>query len=133
MFPGSAVCYERKYGAGHVRLHPEQRVTRIAVYPDPVRNAPRFAVELRLGVRGISAGATGVAFEVHAVCANDGASTMYCAMEGDAGGARSLRNSSTLLTVGNRGISFENEAGFVTLERESGDDRSFILRPISCR
>lgn len=88
MFPGSAVCYERKYGAGHVRLHPEQRVTRIAVYPDPVRNAPRFAVELRLGVRGISAGATGVAFEVHAVCANDGASTMYCAMEGDAGGGQ---------------------------------------------
>jgi hypothetical protein len=131
MFPGSTVCYERKYGAGHLRRHPEQRVIRISVTPDPVSDAPRFAVELRLGVRGTPTGA----FEAHAVCENNGASTMYCAMEGDAGGFQiaPAKNRSLLLTVSSLDMSFENEAGVVLLQHDSGDDRSFLLRPLSCR
>jgi hypothetical protein len=29
-------------------------------------------------------------------------------------------------------MSFENEAGFVVLEHDTGDDRSFILRSFAC-
>lgn len=30
-------------------------------------------------------------------------------------------------------MSFENDAGFATLERKSGGDRSFLLQPVACR
>ena len=130
MFPGGNRCYEREYGKGHLARHPEQRVIRFSVTPDPVSDAPRFAVELRLGVRGTPAGA----FEAHAICENNGATTLYCAMEGDAGGFQltPAKNRSLLLSVGSLGMSFENEAGFVLLERDTGDDRSFILRSFAC-
>lgn len=130
MFPGGNRCYEREYGKGHLARHPEQRVTRISVSPDPVSDAPRFAVELRLGVRGTPAGA----FEAHAICENNGATTLYCTMEGDAGGFQltPAKNRSLLLSVSSLGMSFENEAGFVLLEHDTGDDRSFILRSFAC-
>jgi hypothetical protein len=131
MFPGGIRCYEREYGKGHLARHPEQRVTRITLMPDPISEAPRFAVDLRLGLRGNPAGA----FEAHAICENNGASTLYCAMEGDAGGFQltPAKNRSILLSVSSLGMSFENDAGFVMLERDSGDDRSFVLRQIPCR
>ena len=44
-----------------------------------------------------------------------------------------LANHPELVTVSRSGMSFENEAGFVTLERQTGDDRSFLLRPSPCR
>jgi hypothetical protein len=82
-------------------------------------------------VRGTPTGA----FEAHAVCENNGATTMYCAMEGDAGGFQiaPAKNRSLLLTVSSLDMSFENEAGVVLLQHDSGDDRSFLLRPLSCR
>lgn len=131
MFPRGDRCYARNYGAGHLAKHPDQRVTRIAVSPDFVSEAPRLALELRLQLRGSNGGA----FEAQAVCENNGASTLYCAMEGDAGGFQitPARNRAIQITVSSLGMSFENEGGFITLERTSGDDRSFILRPVACR
>ena len=131
MFPRGDSCYARNYGALHLSQHPDQRVTRFAVSPDFVSDAPRLALELRLQLRGNSGGA----FEAHAICENQGEATLYCGMEGDAGGFQITRakNRGILITVSSLGMSFENEGGFVTLDRNSGDDRSFILRPVACK
>jgi hypothetical protein len=130
MFPRGDSCYARNYGAAHIARHPEQRVTRFAVSPDFVSKAPRLALELRLSLRGDGGGA----FAAQAICENNGGS-LYCAIEGDAGGFQidPARNRSIQITVSSLGMSFENEGGLVTLERNSGDDRSFILRPVACR
>jgi hypothetical protein len=129
MFPRSDSCYARNYGAAHLSKHPEQRVTRFSLSPDFVSDAPRLAVELRLSLRGDGGGA----FAAYAICENTGGS-IYCTMEGDAGGFQidRAKNRAIQVTVSSLGMTFENEAGFITLKRNSGDDRSFILRPVSC-
>jgi hypothetical protein len=131
MFPRGDSCYARSYGAVHLARHPAQRVTRFAVSPDFVTDAPRLALELRLQMRGTHGGA----FEAHAICENEGSDTLYCGMEGDAGGFQitPAKNGAILITVSSDGMSFENDSGFVTLERARGEDRSFILRPVACR
>lgn len=130
MFPRGDSCYARTYSAAFLAKHPDQRVTRFAVSPDFVSEAPRLALELRLQLRGSPGGA----FEAQAICENEGGS-IYCSMEGDAGGFQidPAKNRGILITVSSLGMSFENEGGFVTLERKSGDDRSFILRPVACK
>ena len=130
MFPRSDSCYARNYGAAHLAKHPEQRVTRFTVSPDFVSEAPRLALELRLSLRGNGGGA----FTAQAICENTGGS-IYCALEGDAGGFQidPAKNRNILVSVSSLGMSFENEGGFVTLERNTGDDRSFVLRPVACR
>ncbi len=129
MFPRSDSCYARNYGAAHLRKHPEQRVTRFSVTPNFVSDAPRMAIELRLSMRGNVGGA----FAAYAICENTGGS-IYCTMENDAGGFQidPAKNRAIRVTVSSLGMSFENEGGGVTLERNSGDDRSFILRPVAC-
>ncbi len=131
MFPRGDSCYARSYGALHLSQHPDQRVTRFAVSPDFVTEAPRLALELRLQLRGSNGGA----FEAHAICENQGEAALYCGMEGDAGGFQITRskNRGILITVSSLGMSFENAGGFVTLDRSAGDDRSFILRPVACK
>ncbi len=130
MFPRGDLCYARNYGALHLGQHPEQRVTRFSISPDFVTAAPALALELRLDMRGAGGGA----FTAYAVCENEG-DVLYCTMEGDAGGFQitPARNRAILVEVGSRGMSFENEGGFTTLERNRGDDRSFLLRPTDCR
>jgi hypothetical protein len=130
MFPRDDLCYARSYGAAHLAQHPEQRVTRFSITPDFVTASPALAVELRLQLRGTGGGA----FAAYAVCENNGDDTIYCAMEGDAGGFQitSARNRSILVQVSSLGMTFENEGGFTTLEQNTGDDRSFILRPTPC-
>lgn len=131
MFPRGDSCYARSYGTSHLAKHPEQRVTRFAVSPDFVSEAPRLALELRLQLRGSGGGA----FEAQAICENNGSATIYCSMEGDAGGFQITpsKRGAILVTVSNLGMGFENEGGFVTLERDTGDDRSFILKPVACK
>lgn len=130
MFPTDTSCYARAYTPDHLASHPAQRVTTMRVQPDRQAAEPFLALHLSLTLRGTPGGA----FEALALCENiDG--TVYCTMEGDAG-AFSIedgRGDSVLVTVGSRGMGFENEAGFVTLERDRGDDRSFLLRPVDCR
>lgn len=130
MFPRGDLCYARNYGALHLGQHPEQRVTRFAITPDFVTAAPALALELRLDLRGNDGGA----FAASAVCENE-SDELYCVMEGDAGGFQisQARNKAILVEVSSLGMTFENEGGFTTLERNRGDDRSFILRPTACR
>jgi hypothetical protein len=130
MFPRGDLCYARTYGVLHLGQHPEQRVTRFSISPDFVTAAPALALELRLDLRGNNGGA----FTAYAVCENEG-DVLYCTMEGDAGGFQisQARNRAILVEVSSRGMSFENEGGFTTLERNRGDDRSFLLRPAECR
>ncbi|MFN5995506.1 MAG: hypothetical protein ACK47C_19115 [Paracoccaceae bacterium] len=131
MFPRDDFCYARNYGAVHLAQHPEQRVTRFSITPDFVSASPALALELRLQLRGTGGGA----FAAYAVCENNGDNAIYCTMEGDAGGFQitPAKNRSILVQVSSLGMSFENEGGFTTLERNTGDDRSFILRPAACR
>ena len=131
MFPGPDSCYARVYSSDHLAKHPAQRVTRIAISPDFVSASPQFAVALRLAFRGP---VTGTA-EATGYCENNGGSTIYCGLEGDAGGFQitPAKGGAILITVSSLGLAFETDSGFVALERDSGDDRSFLLRPAACR
>jgi hypothetical protein len=131
MFPRGDLCYARNYGPAHLARHPDQRVTRFSISPDLVTAAPALAVELRLDLRGNGGGA----FAAYAVCENEGGHTLYCSMEGDAGGFQitPAKNGAILVQVSSLGMTFENEGGFTTLDQNRGDDRSFLLRPTDCR
>lgn len=130
MFPGPDSCYARSYSAVHLADHPAQRVTDIAIRPDFSTADPFLPVYLTLDLRGVPGGA----FEGYAACENE-ADHLYCAMEGDAGGfvITPANGGSILISVSSLGMTFENGTGFATLERASGDDRSFLLRPRTCR
>lgn len=131
LFPRDDSCYARNYGAAHLARHPDQQVTQFSITPDFVSASPALAVELRLALRGSGGGA----FAASAICESTGDDALYCTMEGDAGGFQitPTKNRSILIQVGNLGMTFENEGGFTTLEQDAGDDRSFVLRPVTCR
>ena len=131
MFPGPDSCYARSYSDDHLTKHPAQRVTQIAISPDFTIADPMLGVHLTLNLRGVPGGA----FEAYAYCENEGGDTLYCGMEGDAGGFQitPAKQGGILIEVSSLGMGFENEAGFATLERNSGDDRSFLLKPVACR
>lgn len=130
MFPGRDSCYARSYTEDHLATHPAQRVTEIAVIPDFTIADPMLGLRVLVRLRGVPGGD----FEAFAYCENEGASTLYCGMEGDAGSfaITPAKNGAILIQVSSLGMSFENDSGFATLERNQGDDRSFILRPASC-
>jgi len=131
MFPGTDSCYARSYSDDHLAKHPAQRVTRIAISPDFAIADPMLGVHLKLRLRGVPGGA----FEAYGYCENNGSQTLYCAMEGDAGGFQitPAKKGGILIEVSSLGMSFENDTGFATLEKKSGDDRSFLLQPVACR
>ena len=131
MFPGATSCYARSYSKDHLAKHPEQRVTKIAVMPDHSTPSPRLGLRLLVTLRGVPGGD----YEAFAYCENEGVSTLYCSMEGDSGGFQitPAKKGAVLITVSSLGMGFENEDGFITLERSQGDDRSFILQSAVCR
>lgn len=130
MFPGTDSCYARRYSDDHLAKHPAQRVTEIAISPDFTSADPFLGVHLTLNLRGVPGGA----FEAYGYCENQGGQTLYCGMEGDAGGFQitPAKQGGILIKVSSLGMGFENEAGFATLERNSGDDRGFLLQPVAC-
>lgn len=130
MFPGPDSCYARSYSATHLADHPAQRVTDFALSPDFSFADPGLTVRLDLRLRGVPGGA----FEGYAYCENE-AGHLYCGMEGDAGGFQidPAKGGAILVSVSSHGMSFENDTGFATLERNAGDDRTFLLRPAACR
>ncbi|WP_149586900.1 hypothetical protein [Tabrizicola flagellatus] len=105
-------------------------MTAISVSPAPGFADPALGLHLTLRLRGVPGGD----FEAYAACENE-AGHLYCSMEGDAGGFQidPVKGGAILLTVSSLGMTFENDAGFATLERNAGDDRSFLLRPAACR
>lgn len=133
MFPSDTICYARSYTASHLAEHPAQRVTDIQLVVDRSGIAkPLLGLSVRVSLRGVPGGQ----FEALAVCENNGGSTLYCAMEGDAGGftVKPAQSGSVLVQVSSYGMSFENDRGFEMLERDAGDDRSFLLHPAKgCR
>lgn len=132
VFPGGTTCYARDYSAAHLAGHPQQRVTSIALTPDGgVSPDPRLEVWVTVTLRG----QPGEPYMALAVCENTG-DTLYCGLEGDAGGftVEPAKAGAILVKVARRGMSFEGETGFVTLESHRGDDRSFLLQPVrDCR
>ncbi len=131
MFPDVQTCYLRAYSDDHLEKHQAQRVVEISLTPDFQIADPLLGLRVELRLRGVQGGD----FEGYGYCENEGPSTLYCGMEGDAGGftVTPAKGGAVLVTVSSLGMSFENDAGFVTLEQKKGDDRSFILRPSPCR
>lgn len=131
MFPDAATCYARSYSAAHLAQHPAQRVTAMRLSPDFQIADPLLVLHVELRLRGTPGGD----FEGYGYCENNGADTLYCGMEGDAGGftVTPAKGGAVLVTVSSVGMSFENDAGFVTLEKAKGDDRAFLLRPSPCK
>lgn len=131
MFPATDSCYARSYSKEHLASHPAQRVTQISISPDFTIADPMLGVHLKLRLRGVPGGN----FETFGYCENEGGHTLYCGMEGDAGGFQITpeKAGAILIKVSSYGMTFENETGFATLERNSGDDRSFLLKPVACR
>lgn len=107
-----------------------QQVTSIRLAPDFQIADPQLGLHVTVVLRGSPGGA----FEAYGYCANDGENTLSCGMEGDAGGftVQSAKGGAVLVSVSSLGMTFENAAGFVTLEKNKGDDRAFILRPSPC-
>jgi hypothetical protein len=130
MFPDPSTCYARTYSADHLAKHPQQRVTEMQLVQDTQAEGPFLSLWLRVSLRGPQGGQA----EALASCENT-SSVLYCTMEGDAGGfqAEEAKNGNVLVSVSSLGMGFETDRGFVTLERNAGDDRSFILRPRACR
>lgn len=132
VFPGGKTCYAREYTPDHLAAHPQQRVTSIALTPAPeVTKDPRLEVWVTVTLRG----QPGERYEALAICENTG-DTLYCGLEGDAGGftVTPAKGRAVLVSVTRHGMSFEGETGFVTLEKARGDDRSFLLQPVTdCR
>jgi hypothetical protein len=130
MFPGMTSCYTRSYTSDHLAQHPEQRVTEITVTPDFSSTDPLLTLDVVVQLRGKPGGR----FRAWAYCENQGADTLSCAMEGDAGTFTLAPSEgvAVLLTVGKDGLELENENGFVTLDSSAGDDRSFLLPPGGC-
>lgn len=133
MFPTRATCYAREYSAAHLAEHPAQRVTSIALTPaDGTGTDPRLQLWVTLTVKDWP----GEQLLALGYCENNGADTLYCGMEGDAGGftVTPAKGGAVLVSVSSLGMGFEGERGFVTLERTRGDDRQFLLQPTrDCR
>ncbi len=130
LFPTEAQCYARSYTEDHLADHPQQRVTQMVLRPDRAAMAPYLGLWVGVTLRGTPGGA----FEALAQCENV-EDSLYCTMEGDSGAfsISAAKDDAVLVTVGSRGMGLENETGFATLERDRGDDRSFLLRPVACR
>lgn len=128
MFPTDDSCYARDYSDQHLQSHPAQRVTAISLTPyTGTASDPLLQLWVKVSLRGQPGGD----FEALSYCENNGAATLYCGMEGDAGGfaVTPEKNGAVMVTVSSLGMGFENHSGLVTLDRESGDDRSFLLTP----
>jgi hypothetical protein len=130
MFPGRSGWYHRLYSPDHLASHPTQRVTEISLTAEGSIADPMLGLWVHVTLRGVPGGD----FEALAYCENEG-DQIYCGMEGDAGGfsVAPAKNRAVLVSVSSYGMGFENERGFERLERDSGDDRSFLLQPVSCR
>lgn len=130
MFPDPTTCYARTYSDNHLAKHPQQRVTQMALVQDRSATEPFLALWVRVTLRGREGGTS----EALSYCENT-SSVLYCTMEGDAGGFQieEARDGAILVSVSSLGMGFETDSGFVTLERNSGDDRSFLLQPQACR
>lgn len=130
MFPDSASCYARSYTAEHLATHPAQQVTGISVSPVPDFAEPLLGLFLTLDLRNVPGGG----FEAYAACENEGDDTLFCRLEGDAGGFQitPAKDGAILIEVSTLGMTLENEDVFVTIKEKTGDDRSFLLPPTAC-
>ena len=128
-FPDEASCYGRSYSADHLKSHPEQRVTALAIAPDFAIDHPMIGLWIVGSVRGVPDDD----IERYAYCENGAPGQLDCGMEGDAGSftLSAAKNGGVLIEVGRYGMSFEGSSDFVTLDSHRGDDRSFILQPMS--
>lgn len=133
MFPTKGSCYAREYARSHLARHPAQRVTSIALSPEP-RGASDAILQIWVIVTVRDW--PGTKLEALAYCEDAGNGALFCGMEGDAGSftLKSAKAGAILLSVGRFGMGFEGDQDFITLAPDTGDDRSFLLPPTNaCR
>ena len=118
-------CYLRQYSADHLKSHPTQQVTVIAL-SFASDGGDQVTLDLYVKLRPGRIQAMGTAY-----CDQDGEG-LDCFMEGDAGrfSLTGAANGALRLSVALRGISFETDADFITISGTSGDDRVFLLPPL---
>lgn len=127
LFPSDASCYLRYYNKDHLAKHPSQRVQQIQVGPDQTQwNSEMLVLKIGLDLVNSPEHLLGIAF-----CEPAGAG-LVCGMEGDAGAFQltPARDGAIRIDIGPDGISFEGDTDFVTLDGNSGDDRSFVMPPV---
>ncbi len=133
IFPTDASCYVREYSAKHLADHPVQRITSMALTPEgALVEDPAVTVWVTATLRDWR----GEQLVAMAYCQVADAKTMDCVMEGDAGTftVATAKGGAVLVSVGKEDMGFEGETGFVTLQHDRGDDRSFLLsRTRNCR
>lgn len=124
LFPYNTSCYLRYYNDDHLAAHPAQQVAQILVGPEygSFAETPlqlRVVVNLRGDFQE---------FRAQAYC-EDAGRALNCLMEGDAGAFQLEpgRDGALRLSVAPRGMSFEGAAGFLTLDGQMADDRTFLL------
>ncbi|MBA3910458.1 MAG: hypothetical protein C0524_11375 [Rhodobacter sp.] len=129
MFPDAKTCFARSC----IAEHQAQRATDMILAQDRSGVAePLLGLSVRITLRGVPGGQ----FEAMAYCENNGAATLYCAMEGGAGGftVKPAKGGAVLAKVNGAGMGFEKLGGFETLDPNRGDNRSFLLQPmLGCR
>lgn len=128
MFPPEAACFQRHYDAAHLKKHPQQQVSDIALTPaEGQAVSTSLVVDISVKLRGVVESYIGSAY-----CEPD-AVGLSCGMEGDAGAfSLTLREGGALLLkVSHLGMSFEGAQDFLTISGSSGDDREFLMQPVA--
>lgn len=121
-----AGCFVRVYSAAHLRDHPLQQVTVIALRRAPVQDLDgAVLVDVGVEMRAWNEPLRG-----SAVCVPVGA-TLDCLLEGDAGAftLEAGRGGALRLVVAPRGMAFEGTSDFAEISGTTGDDRLFLIPP----
>ena len=124
LFPSNVSCYLRYYNEDHLAAHPAQQVASVQIGPE-YYSFGQSPLQLRVVMnrRGDFQ-----EFRAQAYCDDDG-KALNCQLEGDAGAFRLEpgRDGALRLSVAPRGMSFEADTGFLTLDGQKADDRVFLL------
>jgi hypothetical protein len=122
-------CFARIYSPEHLRAHPVQRVTRIALGPDDDALIPFASEDIRLrltlGLRDIKDEFGAVAY-----CRDTG-TDLRCDLEGDAGNfvLQPAANGAVMLRVADLGLTLEGRETAEFIDPVAGDDKEFLLPP----
>ena len=128
MFPPEAACFQRHYNAAHLAHHPQQQVSDIALTPAEAQEvSSSLVVDISVKLRGQTEAYIGSAY-----CEPD-AVGLVCSLAGDAGAfSLAVRDDGGLiLKVDPLGMSLEGAQNFLTVSGISGDDRDFLMYPIT--
>lgn len=124
ILPGG--CFVRSYSEQHLKDHPQQQVTYIALSPSPLSDGGAVEeIDLFIQVRSTD-------YQYHALAyCQPIAGGSLCSIEGD-GGQFTLtpaKGRDLYLTVQPGGLGLEGQTETLRIEADRGDDRKFRIPP----